>query len=71
MTTAADTLAKLLADAVDDGTISLALADRMLSNAVRNAEPCPICHVGRGRQCITALSGLPVAPHANRTAAAK
>ena len=52
MTTDADTLAKFLADAVDDGTISLALADRMLSNAVRNAEPCITCGAGRGRQCI-------------------
>ena len=52
MTTDADTLEKFLADAVDDGTISLALADRMLSNAVRNAEPCITCGAGRGRQCI-------------------
>ena len=66
MTTKAPELAAFLAEAVADGTILQAVADKMLANAIRTAEPCPICGAGRGRQCI----GI-VPQHADRTTAAR
>lgn len=65
------TRAEILAQAVADGTISRALADEMLANVERCAEPCPTCRVGRGRQCIDLETGDMVEPHATRTAASR
>lgn len=65
-----DAQAGVLAEAVDDGVISRELADKMLASAGRTTERCPICHVGRGRQCINPQGAI-VPPHADRTAATR
>ena len=65
-----DAQAGVLAEYVAAGVLSRELADKMLANVERCAEPCPTCHVGRGRQCIDS-HGVNVAQHVDRTAAAK
>ena len=62
--------AGVLAEYVAAGVLSRELADAMLKNVGRYAEPCPTCHVGRGRQCIDSTGAI-VAQHVDRTAAAK
>ena len=59
-----------LAEYVEAGVISQEVAEAMLESGRQTAEPCPTCHVGRGRWCIDA-HGSTAALHADRTAAAR